>query len=110
MQGGDSLWAISQRFDCSVDDLRRWNQLSRRARLSIGTRLHIWPGEAPIQVKQGTVVAQKGKKTVHQLAAGETLWSVAQRYNVSVEDIKRWNGITNYRAIQAGTQITLMLP
>ena len=111
VQSGDSLWAISQRFNCSVEDLRRWNNLSPRARrLSVGTRLHVWPGEAPIQVKQGTVVAEKGKKTVHQLAAGETLWSVAQRYNVSIEDIKRWNGITNYRSIQAGTQITLMLP
>lgn len=42
VQSGDSLWAISRRFGCSVDELRRWNGLSRHARLKTGMRLHIW--------------------------------------------------------------------
>lgn len=123
VQSGDSLWTISQRFNCSVDDLKRWNNLSRRARrLQVGTVLAVWPGETPAKVEDrgGTLIAQKAdakpqvaaepgtKKTVHQLAAGETLWSVAQRYGVTVEDIKRWNGITNHRALRPGQELTLM--
>ncbi len=43
VQSGDTLWAISQRFSCSVDNLRKWNRLSKRSRgLQVGTVLIIW--------------------------------------------------------------------
>jgi membrane-bound lytic murein transglycosylase D len=43
---GDSLWSIAQKFDCTVADLRNWNEmLSQRTRgLKIGTALTVWPG------------------------------------------------------------------
>jgi membrane-bound lytic murein transglycosylase D len=40
---GDTLWSISQRFGCSVADLRKWNHLGRRATLKIGRSLVLWP-------------------------------------------------------------------
>lgn len=122
VQEGDSLWAIAQRFNVTVDDLRRWNELPRRKRgLRIGTVIQVWPGKAPaaqVQERAGTVVAathdpakpQGGRTTVHTLAAGETLWSVAQRYGVTVEDIKRWNNIQDHRNLPAGKQLTVAAP
>ena len=50
------------------------------------------------------------RPTTHQLAAGETLWSVAQRYGVSVDDLKRWNRITRAKALRAGTTLSLVAP
>jgi LysM repeat protein len=43
---GDSLWSLSQRFDCSMSDLRNWNEVLERGakRMRIGTSLTIWPG------------------------------------------------------------------
>lgn len=40
---GDTLWSISQRFRCTVDDLRRWNHLGPRAKLQTGSTLTLWP-------------------------------------------------------------------
>ncbi len=122
VQDGDNLWAIAQRFNVTVDDLRRWNELPRRKRgLQIGTVIQVWPGNAPatqVQERSGTVVAatqapakpQGGRTTVHTLSSGETLWSVAQRYGVTVEDIKRWNNIQDHRNIPAGKQLTVAAP
>jgi membrane-bound lytic murein transglycosylase D len=57
------------------------------------------------------VTADSGPRpTTHQLAAGETLWSVAQRYGVSVDDLKRWNRITRAKALRAGTTLSLVAP
>jgi membrane-bound lytic murein transglycosylase D len=50
------------------------------------------------------------RPTTHQLAAGETLWSVAQRYGISVDDLKRWNRITRAKALRAGTLLSLVAP
>jgi len=33
------------------------------------------------------------KKLVHRVKAGETLWGIASAYRVSIEKIKRWNGL-----------------
>ncbi len=114
VQEGDSLWAIATRFNVTVEDLRAWNSLSKRQRtLSVGTRLEVWPRNAPTQIEEraGTVVAHRdngGKRpSTHALAAGETLWSVAQRYNVKVDDLMKWNGITNHRAVRAGQSLVV---
>ena len=39
---GDSLWTISRRFNVSIEDLQRWNQLSRRAYLRPGQRIDVY--------------------------------------------------------------------
>ncbi|WP_224244235.1 LysM peptidoglycan-binding domain-containing protein [Hyalangium gracile] len=121
VQEGDSLWAIAQHFNVTVDDLRKWNELPRRKRgLRVGTVIQVYPGSAPaaVQERAGTVVAttqappkvQSARSAVHTLAVGETLWSVAQRYGVTVEDIKRWNNITDHRNIPAGKQLVIAAP
>jgi hypothetical protein len=35
---------------------------------------------------------------------------VAQRYGISVDDLKRWNRITQARSVRAGTQLSLVAP
>jgi len=135
VQAGDSLWTIAQRFGVTVEDLKRWNHfgsMGRRSRgLQIGTVIEVWPApgtalDAPAQAQGGQVVAAlagfspqasatapapaEPRPTTHLLAAGETLWSVAQRYGLSVEDLKRWNRITHARSVRAGTQLTLVAP
>lgn len=43
---GDTLWSISQRFDCTITDLKNWNEVLERGakRMRVGTSLIIWPG------------------------------------------------------------------
>ncbi len=122
VQSGDSLWAIAQRFQVNVEDLRKWNNLTVRASkkaLKVGSVLYVWPDNAPRQVEEraGTVIAQRAPAgnagrpgTVHELAAGESLWSIAQRYGVSVDDIKRWNNIKDTSRLPIGLRLTVQAP
>ncbi len=43
---GDTLWSIGNRFDCSITDLKNWNEVLERGakRMRVGTSLIIWPG------------------------------------------------------------------
>jgi len=133
VQSGDNLWTIAQRFAVSVDELKGWNNLGPKSRrgLQVGTLLTVWPGAgaAPIEVK-APVVAQVTppataampapaaaaskpampagpRPSTHQLAEGETLWSVSQQYGVSVDDLKRWNRIRHARSLRPGQSLRL---
>jgi peptidoglycan lytic transglycosylase D len=129
VQSGDSMWTIAQRFNVSVEQIQTWNNLGKKARkgLQVGTVLTVWPGPAagPIEVTPAVVLAKAdgpggpvqavkptvaapdpgGKPGTHQLAEGETLWSVAQQYGVSVDDLKRWNRIRHARSLRPGLNL-----
>jgi membrane-bound lytic murein transglycosylase D len=129
---GDTLWSLSQRFDCNLESLKTWNHLAHKAKgLQIGTVLSIFPGPhaTAVEERAGTLVAKSAEAAprvvaasvvtpiasgptprTHLLAAGETLWSVSQKYGVSVDDLKKWNGIKKDRAVKAGQSLSLVSP
>lgn len=58
------------------------------------------------QVKQTTTKKAAGKRTVHRVRSGDTLWGIAKRYGVQVNDIKRWNGLRSTK-IRPGQKIVI---
>lgn len=80
---GETLFAISQRYGVSIDDLRALNQAANLDKLDIGDTLRIpmFPQLA------------KGKKAHHTVAEGETLFALSQKYGAAIDDIRRWNAL-----------------
>lgn len=76
---GDSLWAIANKYDTTVDKIKEVNNLSSNA-LSIGQQLII-----PSSSSYITYIVKKG----------DSLYSIAQEYNTTVSDIKRLNNLTS---------------
>lgn len=81
---GDSLTGIAQQYGVSVSDLRQWNGL-RSNKIYVGQRLRISPQAA------STIKPTASKKTAYRVKRGDTLSSIAQRYGVSVNDLRSWN-------------------
>lgn len=48
----------------------------------------------------------KSKVTYHKIRSGETLSTIARKYNVSVNNLKRWNGLRSNN-IRAGNQLKI---
>lgn len=80
---GETLYNISKKYEVSIPDILAWNNLSSNE-LSLGQELIISPPKSSsVHLK------------IHIVAAGETLYSIAKKYNVTVEDIKKWNKLEN---------------
>lgn len=45
--------------------------------------------------------------TVHTVAAGETAWSVARRYGITVQDLARANGLPETMTVRAGQRLAI---
>lgn len=126
---GDSLSKIANRYGVSSAQIRSWNGLSS-SRLSVGRRLKIYRTIAPaaesaksdteltsnissIEGKYtGTPIAgdnttvEKQAKTItsyYKVRRGDTWTKIAQRNNVTISDIKKWNNIKNNKLIAGKT-------
>ena len=95
---GESLWAISQSYQISLADLRNANNLAHDAILQPGQALRI-PNAA----------ADHGlQRHEYRIQAGDSLNSIAQRFQVSIGDLQRWNGLSNDQ-IRAGDTLVVYL-
>ena len=87
---GESLFSISKLYNISIDELKAHNNLSTN-KLQQGQTLQI-PGNASSVT---TITVTKAKSTpayaFHKVRSGETLSSIALKYNCSINDIKKWN-------------------
>ena len=112
VQDGDTLWAISQKFNCSVDNLVKWNHLPRHGRrLQVGTMLAIWQDrDANPAPSRARTEPASANVQIHELKTGETLWSIAQQFKVTVDQLKSWNGISDHRSLRVGQKLRIVLP
>lgn len=79
---GDTLWGIARKFNVSVDDLKSLNNLTSN-NLSIGMILKIPPYSN-----------KKNEETnVYVVKSGDSLWSIARKFNSTVDEIKRLNSL-----------------
>jgi LysM repeat protein len=90
---GETLYSIAKKYNVSVEEMKKINPTAANG-LSIGDELLI-PGQ-PIgeTVKRNdTPPSQQSNPsaTSHTVAAGETMYSISRKYNISVDDLKAWN-------------------
>ncbi len=95
---GESLEAIATKFKLPVAKLMEVNGITRRNRTvpnplvvpKVGSRLEV--SRMPIMYAPPIPVRAPRARS-HLVKSGETFSSIARRYGVSVEDLKRWNRI-----------------
>lgn len=97
VSSGDSLWRLSSYYNVDIKTLCQWNNIDINTPLLKGQRLEI---HSPDYHKQIT----------HTLKRGESLWTLAQKYNVSTDSLARWNNLKQSNMIQPGTQLAIWLP
>lgn len=103
---GQTLGAIARRYDISIQTLCEANGISRRHVIRPGQELVIPDGNGASKQESARAA---GRRT-HQVVEGQTLGMIARRYNVSIEQICRFNGIQRNAALKPGTQLVIPDP
>lgn len=83
VKAGDSLWLIAQRFGTTVEAIKQLNGFTTDL-LNIGQVLKI-PS------------SPSGSYIEYTVRAGDTLWLLSRRYDTTVDDIKKLNGLSSDR-------------
>lgn len=95
---GESLWVIARRHGVTVSDLRNWNGLGNSSLIRPGQRLVVETSG------RGTPARKPVEYIVRR---GDSIWSIARRHSVAMNDLMRWNGLTEDSILRPGQKITL---
>jgi LysM repeat protein len=113
---GETLERLSDWSGTTLEDLRRDNKLNAGAEVAPGQTLSVRLNE-----KRATAFATLRERfaddvlkeledkyyTVHELAAGESLWSLSQRYKVDAKRLEDYNSDKDFRRLARGTKVRI---
>ena len=100
VQRGETFYSIARSLGIKADDLMKYNGITDPSRLQAGQRLKI-PGSA---TAANTGMSQGSYRVVR----GDTLFSIARKFSVSVASIQEVNSLPNNYVLREGD--TLRLP
>jgi len=93
---GDTLWSISKQNNISLELILAFNNIKDKDTLSIGQIIKIPQDNLPA-----------ADYIMHIVKKGDTLWSIAQKYNLSVDLILATNNIANSELISIGQEMKI---
>ena len=100
---GDTLWDLARKYDTSTRDLARWNGMAPKDMLHPGKTLVVWLDENSNKVDSIT------RKLTYTVRSGDSLSRIANRFNVKISDLKKWNSIGNQKYLQPGQKLTVIV-
>ncbi len=91
VKSGDTLSHIAKKYNISIHDLVKWNNIKNPNFIRVGQKLRI----------NGSSSTQK----IVTVKSGDTVSELANKYGSSVNQIKNWNNLTNINLIRAGQKL-----
>jgi membrane-bound lytic murein transglycosylase D len=101
---GDTLGAIARRYSVTASQLQAWNGL-RSTRIMVGQRLKV-PTRGGSSVRTASASSASAPSGKYRVRSGDNLGEIANRFGVSVDDLRAWNGIRGTR-ITAGDYLAV---
>lgn len=95
----DTVWDLSQKYGVSIQAIEALNNIDQNSHLIVtGQTLKVPAKDAQVSENNNTAQAADKKADTENISdvtvkAGDTLWTLAQQYNTSVEKLRELNGL-----------------
>ena len=106
---GESFWTISRHYKVTHRQLAAWNGMAPGDPLPVGRKLVVWTDaavESP-RMSPTTTLGNTTRKLRYTVRNGDSLYLIANRFRVSINDIARWNNIDKNKILRPGQKLTM---
>jgi len=113
---GETLSSIASQYGLRISQLEAMNGLASRHRIRVGQKLRL-PGEhdsgqqlVAVSATQSPPPEPPPTNGFYTVARGDSLWSIARRFEMSEEDLAVANGLSNRDRIAVGQTLRIAMP
>lgn len=113
---GDNLGKIAEKHGVGLSQLKSWNNIGRKNIIHVGQYLTIHTKAKHTNEKVVTASTTKSRNTAayksstYKVRRGDALSTIANKFNISVKDLKRWNNIGSRNIIKQGQVLKISKP
>lgn len=98
---GDNLSEISEKFGVSVNQIKKWNNISSN-NIAAGKTLKIYNSTSSPSYGDNTT-KNSSNVNYYKIKSGDSIGSIAEKYGVKVSDIRNWNNISGNKILAGST-------
>ncbi|MDQ7050858.1 MAG: LysM peptidoglycan-binding domain-containing protein [Enterobacterales bacterium] len=110
MQSGDSFWTLSRHYKVNMRQLASWNNMAPTDPLKIGQKLVLWSQSSKLTSNASLNQQKRTKKIHYKVRNGDSFARIADKFNVSLAKIKRWNRtLSGKKYLQPGQSLILFV-
>ena len=110
---GDNLWDIGRHYKVNSKKIAKWNGFAPRDTLKLGQKLVIWQKPTSSNKRAETARVNSGveqaimRNITYKVRSGDSFARIADKFNVSISDIERWNSLSRKKYLQPGQKLKL---
>ncbi len=105
VQKGDTLYALGKRFGVKVDSIRNANAMSDNDVLKVGQKIVI-PSD-DLSLNSAVDKSNTRAFDTYTVQKGDTFWGIAKKNAISVEELKKINGLTDSTTLKIGQKLKI---
>jgi membrane-bound lytic murein transglycosylase D len=112
VKSGDNFWDISRKYGVNYRQLAKWNGMAPRDTLKLGQKLVIWKKTKVTTKTLSKTVLSPNEQAImrnitYKVRRGDSFARIADKFNVSIKDIERWNRLNRKKYLQPGQMLKL---
>ena len=110
VKSGESFWSISEKYQVSIRQLSAWNGMAPKDTLLVGKKLVIWANDSSkSRASPKDAIGNTIRKLQYTVRNGDSLYLIAKKFRVNIDEIARWNRLNKNKYLQPGQKLTVFV-
>lgn len=110
VKSGDTLWDLSRTYNVSTRSIAKWNAMAPRDTIKPGQKLVIWQKTAAKEISSNQLTPSEKaimRNIQYRVRKGDSFARIADKFNVKIIDIERWNNLNRKKYLHPGQMLKL---
>ena len=105
---GESFWTIGRHYGVTTRELAAWNGMAPGDTLPVGRKLVIWTNaDVAPRSSPSAALPNTTRKLNYTVRNGDSLYLIANRFRVTINQLARWNNIDKNKILRPGQRLTM---